>query len=140
VVFALCEAFIFSYVFGIERGWEEITRGADMNVPRIFRFVIQRVTPVFILLIFLGALIKPVAGWGDALSSLFAGRGWPLAPDSVFGMITHAGIDDPRWFDSNGRGTHVLVQDLTRILLCVVFATCAFLVWKAWRRKAGRQA
>ena len=138
VIFALFEAFIFAYIFGIDRGWEEITRGADMKVPRIFRFVIQRITPAFILVIFLGALIKPAGAWGEAFSSLVSGRGWRLAPDSVFGMITHAGVADRSWIDANGRGTPILVQDLTRILLCLVFASVAFIVWRAWRRKSGR--
>ena len=33
VVFALREVFIFAWIFGMDRGWEEITRGADMRVP-----------------------------------------------------------------------------------------------------------
>jgi NSS family neurotransmitter:Na+ symporter len=137
VVFALLEVFIFAYIFGMQRGWDEITRGADMNVPKIFRFVIQRITPAFILVIFVGALIKPAGSWGDAYSALVSGRGWPFAPDSVIGKITHAGVDNRSWFDHAGRGTHVLVQDLTRILLCIVFAVCSFMVWQAWRRKSG---
>lgn len=138
VVFALGEAFIFSYVFGIEKGWQEITRGADMKVPQVFKYVIKYVTPAFILVIFVAALIKPGGPWGDALSGLFSGQGWTLAADSVIGKVLHLGEPGYRWFDDAGRGTRGLVQDMTRLLLALVFASCAFLVWKAWKNKKRR--
>ena len=47
---------------------------------------------------------------------------------------------DYAWFDEAGRGTRVMVQDLTRILLMLVFLVCTYLVWKAWRNKERRQA
>ena len=138
MVFALGEAFIFSYIFGIEKGWEEINRGADMKVPRVFKYVIKYVTPAFILVIFVAALIKPAGPWGDAFSGLFSGQGWKLAADSVIGKVLHLGEPGYRWFDEAGYGTRGLVQDMTRVLLALVFATCAFLVWKAWKNKERR--
>ena len=139
VVFALAEAFIFAYIFGMDKGWEEITRGADMKVPVIFRYVIKYVTPIFILVVFVGALLSPVGGdWGGAVSSLFSGNGWPFDASSVIGRVLHVGTDY-RWFDETGRGTRVMIQDLTRLLLVLVFMFWAFLVWKAWRNKERRQ-
>ncbi|HYG65283.1 MAG TPA: sodium-dependent transporter [Thermoanaerobaculia bacterium] len=139
VVFALAEAFIFAYVFGIDRGWEEITRGADIKVPPIFRYVIKYVTPIFILVVFVGALLNPAGGdWGAAFGSLFSGDGWPFDPGSVIGRILHTGTGYA-WFDDTGRGTRVLVQDLTRILLMLVFAFWSFMVWKAWKIKRDKQ-
>jgi len=136
VCFALAEVVLFAYIFGIDRGWEEITRGADMRVPHAFRFVIKYVTPAFILVVFVGSLIKPAGDWSAALLSLTSGAGWPLAPDSVIGKIWHVGVSDYRWFDSDGRGTTHLVQDITRLFLTVLFILCAWLVAAAWRRKA----
>jgi len=135
VVFALGEALIFAWIFGMEKGWDEITRGADMKVPRFFRFVIQWITPAFLLVIFLAALVKPEGDRGAAFSALASGHGWPFAADSVVGKVLHVGMDG-RWFDETGRGTTAMVRDITRILLCAVFAGVSFLVWKAWRRKA----
>jgi len=143
VVFALGESFIFAFIFKMDKGWEEITRGADMNVPRFFRFVIQWVTPIFIFLIFVASLIKPMDGeWGKAFSSLTSGNGWPFAGDSVIGKVIHAGVANYEWFDASGHATRALVEDLTRALLLVVFLICGFLVWKAWRRadKEGAEA
>jgi len=49
VIFALVEVVIFAWIFGIEPGWKEITRGADIAVPRVFKFLIKYVTPVYLL-------------------------------------------------------------------------------------------
>jgi NSS family neurotransmitter:Na+ symporter len=138
VVFALGETIIFSFIFGIDRGWEEITRGADMKVPRMFRFVIKYVTPTFIFVVFAGAMIKPENQWGAAFGSLFSGHGWPLSPDSVIGKVLHVGVDHYAWFDENGRATPGFVRDVTRMLLMLVFALCGLLVWRAWRLKERR--
>ena len=135
VAFALGESIIFAWVFGMERGWEEITRGADITVPRFFRFVIQYVTPLFILVVFVGALVEPAVGWGEATRSLFSGGGWPLAPSSVIGRILHIGEVDYRWLDDSGGLTRAAVQDGTRLLLTLVFIGCGLLVWKAWKLK-----
>jgi len=135
VAFALGESIIFAWIFGMKRGWEEITRGADFAVPRFFRFVIQYVTPLFILIVFIGALIEPVGGWGEAVGSLFSGEGWPFAPSSVIGRILHIGEADYRWFDDTGGLTRAAVQDGTRLLLTLVFIACGLLVWKTWELK-----
>jgi hypothetical protein len=140
VVFALAESFIFAFVFGMDRGWAEITRGADITVPEIFRFVIKYITPVFILIIFVGSLIKPAGDWSAAASSFAEGTGWPLAPDSVIGRVLHTGIDDYRWLTDEGRGTPYLIQDLTRVFLLLVFVGCGWLIYKAWELKARRSS
>jgi neurotransmitter:Na+ symporter, NSS family len=137
VVFALIELFIFAWVFGMDKGWDEITRGADMKVPRIFRYVIPYVTPFLLLFIFLAALVKPVGAWGAAMSSLTSGHGWPFAPDSVIGKLFHAGSRYV-WFDAGGQATRELVIDLSRTLLAVVLAGCMAMIWRAWRRERGR--
>jgi len=136
VIFALLEVIIFGWVFGMQRGWDEITRGADMVVPRLFRFVIRYVTPLFILLVFTGSMVQPAEGaWGAAVRSLFSGGGWPLSPESVIGRVLHLGEASYAWFDAAGHPTHALVQDGTRLLLMLVFIGIALLVHVAWRRR-----
>ncbi len=51
VVFALLEVIVFAWIFGMDKGWAEITRGAQIKVPRIFYYVIKYVTPVYLLVI-----------------------------------------------------------------------------------------
>ena len=51
VVFAAIETILFAWVFGMENAWKEIHHGADMNVPRIYKFIIKYITPLFLLAI-----------------------------------------------------------------------------------------
>ena len=54
VVFATVEVILFSWVFGMEKAWAEVHHGADMEVPKIYKFIIKYITPLFLLTI-LGA-------------------------------------------------------------------------------------
>ncbi|MDH3745103.1 MAG: sodium-dependent transporter [Acidobacteriota bacterium] len=49
VIFATIEIVLFAWVFGIDRGWTELHRGADLRIPRFYRVVIQWITPLFLL-------------------------------------------------------------------------------------------
>jgi hypothetical protein len=51
VLFATIETVLFAWVFGMEKAWDEIHRGADMAVPRIYKFIIKYVTPLFLFFI-----------------------------------------------------------------------------------------
>ncbi len=135
VAFALVEALLFTLLWGVDRGWEELTRGAELEIPRIFRFVVRFVTPAFILLVFVGATVRPLGDdWRGALASLLSGGGWRFHPESLVGKVLHLG-EDYVWFTADGRATSILVQDLVRIVLCLVLALCLFLIWLGWRRR-----
>ncbi|HEX9252397.1 MAG TPA: sodium-dependent transporter [Ignavibacteriaceae bacterium] len=134
VVFALLESIVFAFIFGIDKGWEEINRGSDIVIPKFFKFVIKYITPVFILIVFMGALFKPSIGWANAVYLLFTGNGWTFAKDSVIGVIFHIGEQKYTWFE-NGLPTTILIKDGTRILLMVTFSVFTYLVHKAWKQK-----
>ena len=51
VLFAAIETILFAWIFGIEKAWEEMHHGADMKLPRIYKFIIKYVTPLFLILI-----------------------------------------------------------------------------------------
>jgi len=51
VIFATVEVILFSWVFGMENAWKEIHHGADMRVPRIYKYIIKYVTPLFLFAI-----------------------------------------------------------------------------------------
>ena len=53
VVFAFAEIVLFSWVFGIKKGWKEITYGADIRVPKIFKYIILIVTPAILGMVLL---------------------------------------------------------------------------------------
>lgn len=54
VLFATVEVVLFGWVFGINRAWEEAHHGADMRIPRIYKYIIKYITPAFLLIV-LGA-------------------------------------------------------------------------------------
>lgn len=56
VVFALFETILFAWIFGIDKGWKEITMGADIKVPVLFKYVIKWVTPLILGAVFIGSL------------------------------------------------------------------------------------
>lgn len=51
VLFATIETFLFGWFFGIDKAWTEMHYGADLRVPRLYRYVIKYVTPIFLLVI-----------------------------------------------------------------------------------------
>ncbi|RJO64523.1 MAG: sodium:calcium symporter [Candidatus Omnitrophota bacterium] len=51
VVFATIETILFAWVFGMEKAWDEIHKGADMRIPKIYKFIIKYITPAFLFLI-----------------------------------------------------------------------------------------
>jgi len=51
VVFATIEVLLFAWVFGMEDAWDEIHHGADLRVPRIYKFIIKYITPPFLFAI-----------------------------------------------------------------------------------------
>jgi len=135
-VFALLETILFVWVFGIDKAWNEINRGADIKIPIFFKYVMKYVTPVFLIVIFIGSVFAPVGGdWGGAFSSLFNGNGWPFDGGSIIGKIMHVGFSETRWF-VDGNPTRVFIVDLTRMLLLATFIGIAVIIRIAWKKRA----
>lgn len=132
IVFALAEVLIFGWIFGIDRGWAELNKGADLRLPGFYKYVIKYVTPLFILVVLVGAMVNPSVSWGEAVSQLLSTGSWPFAAESVLGKVLHVG-ETGGYFDAAGRITPMFVKDLTRVVLLTVFSLIAVLVWKAFR-------
>ena len=54
VLFGTIEVILFTWVFGMDKAWEELHRGAELDIPPVFRVIMKYVTPAFLLII-LGA-------------------------------------------------------------------------------------
>lgn len=52
VVFAFFEIILFAWVFGMDKGWREITAGSDIKVPIVFKFIIKYITPLLLGYVF----------------------------------------------------------------------------------------
>lgn len=88
VVFALLESILFSWVFGMKKGWREINIGADIKIPIVYKFIIKFITPFALIIVFIGALVRPVNDdW-----SLISLKGWQLHNESIIGQLQHKGI------------------------------------------------
>ncbi|WP_338376210.1 sodium-dependent transporter [uncultured Flavobacterium sp.] len=61
VVFAFLETVLFSYIFGIKKGWTEINNGADIKIPGIYKYIILIVTPMLLGTV----LVTSVPDWVD---------------------------------------------------------------------------
>ncbi len=135
VVFALVESILFAWIFGIKDGWKEITRGADIKIPIVYKQILRFVTPLFIILVFAGSLLKPAGDdWGGAFQSLLSGGGWNFAADSIIGQLFHLHEADARWF-VGGHITRIFIIDMTRLLLMLAFIGVAILVKIASNRR-----
>jgi len=51
VVFALIETILFVWIFGMDKAWEEMHRGAELTIPKFYRFVMKYITPAFLIFI-----------------------------------------------------------------------------------------
>ncbi|MFA5090482.1 MAG: sodium-dependent transporter [Candidatus Omnitrophota bacterium] len=51
VLFATIETILFAWIFGMENAWDEIHKGADMRVPKVYKFIIKYITPLFLFCI-----------------------------------------------------------------------------------------
>lgn len=64
VVFAFIEVCIIRFSFGVDRFWEELHHGADLQVPTFFRFVMRWLTPAFLV------ILLSWWGWTEAIPKL----------------------------------------------------------------------
>lgn len=141
VVFALAEAVLFSWIFGIKKGWSELLSGADIKVPIFFKYIMLYITPVMLIIVFLGSFLKPEGNdWAQALSGLFQGQGWNLDNDSMIKMISNSGIKkqlqaatDPA--EIKFLENKIVIVNAARGLLASMFIGISLLVYIAYRRR-----
>ncbi|HCH45272.1 MAG TPA: sodium:calcium symporter [Algoriphagus sp.] len=94
VVFALLETILFVWVFGMDKGWKELTTGADIKIPTVYKFIMKFITPALLLIVFVGALFTPENNdWSTALQNLFSGNSWNLDPSSIISKLSHENLD-----------------------------------------------
>ena len=69
-VMAMVQIILFSWVFGIDRGWREMHSGASIRIPPIFKFIMKYVAPVYLIVVFVGFCVQNLgASIGAAWSS-----------------------------------------------------------------------
>lgn len=133
VVFALLEIILFAWVFGIDRGWSELNRGADIHIPVIFKYIIKYVTPVLLLMVFIGALFTPEGNdWSGAIVALLDGQLYSLDSSSLISKITHEDIKEQLLLNPENSAffeKKILFSSLARTQLIVLFLVITAIVW-----------
>ena len=66
---ACLQTFLFGWVFTPQRGLEELDRGADLRVPRVFGFVIKYISPAYLLAVFVAWAVQDM---GDRIEAFTA--------------------------------------------------------------------
>jgi len=64
-LFGLLEAFMFLFVLGPNRGWEELHHGSPYRLPRLFKWIMIGVMPLFLFTILSAWLVTD--GWKTLL-------------------------------------------------------------------------
>jgi SNF family Na+-dependent transporter len=57
-VMAGIQIICFSWVFGLDRGWESAHEGSRMRIPSVFRFIMKYVAPTYLIVVFVGFCIQ----------------------------------------------------------------------------------
>ncbi len=154
VVFALGESILFAWIFGIDRGWAELMKGADLRVPRIFYYVIKYVTPVFLLVIMLGFVFQPdgkVDGvsksWEPYVTAPFTGKEpppWEWSGQGMIGKLLHKDLAPPPADAAPEAVTFhnqlKTVRTIDRVVMVAVYLFFCALVGIAWGRRSRREA
>jgi neurotransmitter:Na+ symporter, NSS family len=151
VIFAVIEVILFAWVFGIGRGWDEINRGADIRVPRLFHPIIRYATPVFLLVILAAYVFKPAPDWGPYIRSQFSSQplSWQWDGSGFIGKLMHKDLDekiqkiqdDQKKPEEKKQEEIQFNQELKfwrnvdRLVLVGVFVFLSGLVFVAWRKK-----
>jgi SNF family Na+-dependent transporter len=62
-VLAMIQIVVFSWVFGIDRGWEEAHHGAHIRIPGFYKPIMKYVTPTYLLVIFAAFCWQNLGAW-----------------------------------------------------------------------------
>jgi SNF family Na+-dependent transporter len=139
VIFALLETILFAWVFGMEKGWLEITRGADIKIPGAYKWIMKYVTPVLLLLVLGGALFTPQGNdWSGAIASLMEGQLYTLDSSSLIAKISHSDIKaqilaNPE--NSEMLEKKMFYSSMARMQLVLLFIAIAIIVWYSHQKR-----
>ncbi len=137
VVFALAEVILFAWVWGMDKGWSEINKGAELRIPSGYKLIIKYVTPSLLLVVFIGALITPVDNnWIAAINSFLNGGGWALDHSSIISKLFQSALQEQLLLATEPQeiqwiSKQLLYSNLSRFLLLGLFLMISWLVYKA---------
>jgi NSS family neurotransmitter:Na+ symporter len=141
VVMALIESILFAWVFGMDRGWAEMLKGADLQVPRVFYYILKYITPVFLMLILVGYVFQPKAGWDTYVNAVTKGveaPRWEWDGDGMIGKLLYVDVPiDPADPPEKQRFNEQVRfwRTIDRLILVGTFVGFSLLVAVAWKKR-----
>ncbi len=82
-ILAMIQAILYGWVFGIERGNEELHRGAHIRVSHFVQWILKFITPLYLVAIFVGICITKGPDYWETLSA----GGVPLYSILFIGVV-----------------------------------------------------
>ncbi len=97
-VLAGVQIICFSWIFGIDRGWRELHMGASIRIPVIFKFVMQYVAPVYLLVVFVAFCINNLPGWiSNVMGSQYQQGALALVGAVTLLLVFCVWVGERRW-------------------------------------------
>jgi NSS family neurotransmitter:Na+ symporter len=97
-ILAMVEIICFSWVFGINRGWDEAHEGAQMRIPGFYKFVMRFVSPLYLLAVFAAFAYQNLGAWVSAVMEEPLRQGALALVIAVTGLlIVCTWIGERRW-------------------------------------------
>jgi len=98
-IMAMIQMICFSWIFGIDRGIKEAHRGADIHIPRFYRFIMKWVTPLYLIVVFLAFCWGNLGGWIDAVRASYPAQlALGLIAAVTVGLLVCVRIGEKRWY------------------------------------------
>ena len=62
-VLAMVQIICFSWIFGIDRGWQEAHDGAHIRIPRVYKVIMKYVAPLYLIVVFGAFVVQNLPTW-----------------------------------------------------------------------------
>jgi SNF family Na+-dependent transporter len=97
-ILAAVQIICFSWVHGIDRGWKELHEGAHVRIPRVYKFVMKWVAPLYLLTVFFFFCKNNLGGWiRNAANDPLQQGGLALIGGTLLLLIVCLRIGEKRW-------------------------------------------
>jgi neurotransmitter:Na+ symporter, NSS family len=98
----------FSWIFGIDRGWQEAHEGAHIRIPRVYKFVMKYVAPLYLVLVFAAFTIQNLPTWVRGVANQPLAQGaLILVAGTTIVLLVCVRVGEQRWraagLDLDGR-------------------------------------
>lgn len=128
LLFGTIEAIIFAWVLGVDEGTKELEEGAEISIPKLFRFIMKYVTPTFLIVLI--ALWMFQSGETETGEKIYSGL------DKIL-MRNITPQDVNLW--GGIKTTNVMVIKLFRAALFILFGAVNLTIFSAWRNRTAVQ-